>query len=112
VRGDSERLAQVVDNLIGNALGHGAPPVIATARRVGSDIEIAVSDAGPGVQAEMSERLFERFSTGRAAGGTGLGLYIVRQLARAHGGDATYRRPKESEPGAFVVLLPDSPPNA
>ncbi len=112
VQGDGERLAQVVDNLIGNALGHGVPPVIATARRVGSDIEIAVSDAGPGVQPEMSERLFERFSTGRAAGGTGLGLYIVRQLARAHGGDATYRRPNGSEPGAFVVLLPDSPPNA
>ncbi|MEP9364030.1 PAS domain S-box protein [Nocardioides sp. CN2-186] len=112
VQGDGQRLAQIVDNLVSNALAHGVPPVVASARRIGDEIEVAVSDAGPGVQPEMSERLFERFSTGRAAGGTGLGLYIVRQLARAHGGDATYRRPEGSEPGAFVVLLPHSPPNA
>ncbi|MFC6343396.1 ATP-binding protein, partial [Nocardioides hankookensis] len=51
-------------------------------------------------------RLFERFATGRSAGGTGLGLYIVRELAREHGGDATYRPPTGDGPGAFEIRLP------
>ncbi len=46
----------------------------------------------------MRGRLFERFATGQTRGGTGLGLYIVRQLARAHDGDATYR-PARAGPG-------------
>jgi len=50
--------------------------------------------------------LFERFSTGQAKGGTGLGLFIVRQLVRAHGGDAFYRAPEGEVSGAFVVRLP------
>ena len=112
VSGDAERLAQVVDNLVANALRHGTPPVTATARRVDAGIEVAVSDAGPGVPAEMIERLFERFSTGRATGGTGLGLFIVRQLVREHGGEASYRPPTPSTPGAFVVTLPEDRPSA
>jgi signal transduction histidine kinase len=54
----------------------------------------------------MQDRLFEKFSTGRTAGGTGLGLFIVRQLARAHGGDAWYRPPEGSAGGAFIIRLP------
>lgn len=106
VPGDAGRLAQAVDNLIGNALRHGVPPARVTARAVGDMVEIEVSDSGSGVSAEMRDRLFERFATGRAGGGTGLGLYIVRQLARSHRGDATYRPGEGGTSGAFVITLP------
>ncbi|WP_082574680.1 MULTISPECIES: PAS domain S-box protein [unclassified Nocardioides] len=106
VDGDVGRLGQAVDNLITNALSHGAPPVAVSARADGADVVVTVLDAGPGVSAEMRERLFERFATGRTAGGTGLGLYIVRELAREHGGDATYRAPVGAEPGGFEIRIP------
>ena len=90
----------MLDNLISNAVQHGQPPV-----RIGASVreglvEIAVQDAGAGVPPEARRRLFERFGT--TTGGTGLGLYIVRELARAHGGDAAYR---ETD-AAFVLILP------
>ena len=53
-------------------------------------VEIRVTDQGPGVSSAMQPRLFDRFATGRHTGGTGLGLFIVRELARAQGGDAFY----------------------
>jgi signal transduction histidine kinase len=108
VQGDRDRLAQAVDNLVGNAVRHGVPPVVVAARGIGEHVEIAVRDAGPGVSEDMQGRLFGRFSTGRSGGGTGLGLYIVRLLARSHGGDATYRPPAggEADSGAFVIVLP------
>jgi PAS domain S-box-containing protein len=114
VRADAGRLAQIVDNLVGNALRHGIPPVRVAVRRVGDAVEIGVADAGGGVPEGMRERLFERFATGRSRGGTGLGLYIVRQLARSHEGDATYRPPLpgQSGGGEFVVSLPLTGPTA
>ena len=107
VRGDRDRLAQAVDNLIANALRHGAPPVRVSARAGEGDgraVEVVVRDAGPGVAEEMRDRLFSRFATGRGGGGTGLGLYIVRQLARSHDGDAAYV--PDAEGGSFVISLP------
>jgi PAS domain S-box-containing protein len=109
VEGDRDRLAQAVDNLIGNALRHGVPPVRVTARGAGPDVEIEVADTGPGIAEGMRPRLFDRFATGRTRGGTGLGLYIVRQLARSHDGEATYRPPTEGRGGAFVLTLPRAP---
>ena len=108
VLADFDRLAQALDNLVGNALRHGAPPVRIVVRAVGDTVEITVRDAGDGVPEEMRERLFDRFATGQVRGGTGLGLYIVRQLARAHDGDATYRPPDPAsgEVGGFVLTLP------
>ncbi|WP_395692928.1 PAS domain S-box protein [Nocardioides sp.] len=109
VQADPDRLAQAVDNLVGNALRHGAPPVCVAVRRAGEHtVEIAVSDAGDGVPKDMQGRLFDRFATGRSRGGTGLGLYIVRQLARSHDGDAIYRPSGSAGPasGEFVVSLP------
>jgi signal transduction histidine kinase len=104
--GDAGRLGQVVDNLVLNALLHGTAPVRVAVRPEGGDVVVTVEDSGAGIPPEMQERLFERFATGRARGGTGLGLFIVRQLARAHGGDASYR-PRDGElRGAFVVRLP------
>ncbi|HEU4812220.1 MAG TPA: PAS domain S-box protein [Nocardioides sp.] len=104
---DRDRLAQVVENLLGNALRHGASPVHVGARLTEPDtVEIRVRDSGGGVAAAFRPRLFGRFATG-ATGGTGLGLFIVRELARAQGGDATYEPgPPEGPTGEFVVRLP------
>ena len=115
VLADPDRLAQAVDNLVGNALRHGAPPVrVAVRRGRPGTVEIAVSDDGDGVPEEMRERLFDRFATGRSRGGTGLGLYIVRQLARAHDGEAAYWPPEAGgvASGQFVVTLPSAPETA
>jgi PAS domain S-box-containing protein len=101
VRADPVRLAQIVDNLVLNAVRHGRPPVRIRARWTDENAEIVVQDDGGGVSEELQKRLFERFATG-SHHGTGLGLFVVRELARAHGGDATYR-PVD---GAFVVTLP------
>lgn len=88
---DPERVAQIVNNLVSNALQHGAPPVELSVSDDGEHVVVAVADAGPGVPADRIHQLFERFSPlARRSGGNGLGLFIVRELARAHGGDASY----------------------
>ena len=107
VDGDRDRLAQAVDNLLANAVRHGVPPVTLAVEADPTTVRIRVSDNGEGVTPAMQERLFERFATPSSRGGTGLGLFIVRELARAHGGDAYYELPSAAAPaGAFVVSLP------
>jgi PAS domain S-box-containing protein len=101
VRADPVRLSQIIDNLVLNAVRHGQPPVRIVARSTNGNAEVLVHDEGAGVSEDVQERLFERFATG-SRHGTGLGLFLVRELARAHGGDATYR-PSD---GTFVVTLP------
>ena len=98
---DPDRFAQMVENLLDNALRHGAAPVAVEARTNQVTVDIVVSDSGDGVTDSIRGRLFERFATS-SEGGTGLGLYIVRALARAHGGDANYL----AEDGTFVITLP------
>jgi PAS domain S-box-containing protein len=108
VLADRDRLAQALENLLGNAVRHGAPPVhvAVTATEAGA-LDIRVRDSGPGVAAAVQPRLFSRFATGLASGGTGLGLFIVRELARAQGGDARYEPgPPGSPAGEFVIRLP------
>jgi two-component system OmpR family sensor kinase len=122
VLGDEARLRQVVVNLVGNALVHtpegtrvvvgvdarpqdGDPPATLQQWAV-----LEVADEGPGLSAEESERVFERFyradpARSRSRGGTGLGLSIVAAVVAAHGG----RVDVESTPGAgsrFRVWLP------
>ena len=88
VRGQSQKLRQVVFNLIKNAVeaaGRGGRVQV----RVGAgtaSVEVAVADSGPGIRENARSRLFEPFFTTKAAG-TGLGLAISRAIARAHGGD-------------------------
>jgi signal transduction histidine kinase len=109
VTGDADRLEQLLNNLLDNAIGHTPPGgcVEVSARLKGEMVEVAVGDTGPGIPAEELPRVFERFYTGRAGkgGGIGLGLAISRQIARAHGGDIV----AHSATGAgsvFVVTLP------
>jgi two-component system, OmpR family, sensor kinase len=112
VRGDRDRLRQMVDNLLGNARVHtppGAPVRVRVSRDNGNAL-IEVADSGPGMQADDVDRVFERFyrsdeSRSRESGGVGLGLSIVSAVARAHGGSATAA--SEREAGAtFRITLP------
>jgi signal transduction histidine kinase len=80
---DPDRAAQAVDNLLNNALRHGAPPIALRARAAGGLVELHVTDGGPGFRGS-ADRAFERFS----GEGTGLGLAIVEAIAHAHGGRA------------------------
>lgn len=93
VRGDVDRLTQVLSNLLGNALGHtpaGGTVVLRCGRRA-STAFVEVTDTGPGIPAGEVDRIFERFYRGPQVGtnraGRGIGLTIARSLARAHGGD-------------------------
>ncbi len=107
VMADRDRLAQALDNLLSNALRHGTPPVRVAADADSDWVDIRVSDQGPGVAPAVHPRLFERFATGQHKGGTGLGLFIVRELARAHGGDAFYEPASPGTPsGMFVIRVP------
>ena len=106
VRADWDRLGQVIDNLLANA-DHFAPP--GTAVTVSADLNgdgavVRVIDAGPGVPAELRERIFERFV--RGTGGTGLGLPIVRGLVTAQGGRVWLEEPGPGEGGRFAFSLP------
>jgi two-component system, OmpR family, sensor kinase len=93
VQGDPGRLRQVVDNLLENARVH-TPPGTATRIDVARDngtIVVRVTDEGPGMDADVAERAFERFYRGdparaRSTGGAGLGLSIVAAIVHAHGG--------------------------
>jgi K+-sensing histidine kinase KdpD len=109
VLADWDRLAQILDNLIGNAdraAPAGTPLTIDVALGDGV-VVVGVVDAGPGVPAELRERIFDRFVRGGGgiAPGTGLGLPIVRGLVEAHGGRVWL----EDAPGGgarFAVSLP------
>ncbi len=107
---DPERLAQIVANLIENALKYATAKVeVYAAMQSPTQLAIVVVDDGPGIAADQMARVFERLYTvretpGRAVG-TGLGLAIVRELAAAMGGNAR----AEAAPGGgtrFVVALP------
>jgi two-component system, OmpR family, sensor kinase len=94
VVGDPDRLRQVVDNLLVNALRHtpAGSPIEVTLLQHDGVAEISVVDHGAGIPAEARERVFEPFyradpSRSRATGGQGLGLAIVATIVRAHGGD-------------------------
>jgi len=98
VRGDARLLRRMIRNLLENAKRHGAPPVTVTVNRIGDSVELAVCDGGPGVPEVHRDRIFEPFYAG--ARGAGLGLSIVRQVARRHGGEA------RCVGNCFVVTLP------
>ena len=111
VSGDARLLSRLVRNLMQNALRHGAPPVVVAVSRHGGAVELAVRDHGPGIAEAERERVFEPFyrPSGRSeqAGGWGLGLSLVSQIARRHG--ASVRQETPAGGGArFVVSFPAS----
>src|SRR5579859_1147028 len=89
---DPDRAAQLLSNLLMNAFAYGPPNDLIRVRVRGLDraVEIAVENGGPEIPEAEREALFDPFRRGRASGltrGLGLGLFIVQQIARAHGGD-------------------------
>ena len=97
---DPHAMREIVANLLDNARRHAAGEVQIVIEASGDPVVIRVSDDGAGVPAALQDRIFERFVTLDGHGGSGLGLPIARDLARAHGGDLSY------EDRAFVVRLP------
>ena len=108
VLGDRALLRRMTRNLIENAERHGAPPIEIEVGRQGAQVAITVSDAGAGVAASERERVFSPFFRAhgsQGASGTGLGLTLVRQIARQHGGDALWVG-TPGRPSRIRVLLP------
>jgi len=94
VRGDEQRLLQVFDNLIGNAIKYSPDggDIILQGHVMGDQILIQIRDQGVGLAPDDQAKVFDRFyrvdgTLSRKTQGTGLGLYLARQLVRAHGGD-------------------------
>ncbi len=105
---DAERLAQVVSNLVGNALEHGAPEGPILVRCVGEPERqlLEISNPGAPIPGHLLGTLFDPFRQGLPGrgNGLGLGLFIVRELVEAHGGHVDVRSTQEGT--TFVVVLP------
>ncbi len=108
VRGDPMLLRRMIRNLVENAHLHGKPPIEVTVARQDDRVVLNVLDHGPVIVEDARERLFSAFYRipGRCGTkGSGLGLALVRQIARRHGGDVAYDPERGS---AFIVTLPAS----
>ncbi|WP_437873660.1 sensor histidine kinase [Sorangium sp. So ce363] len=112
VKGDAARLEQVLMNLLVNAFKHanGTPQVEVRLRRAGGGAELDVEDYGPGIPAASLPHVFSSFyqveSAGHSSGGgMGLGLFICREIVRAHGGQI-FVRSTEGKGATFTVRLP------
>jgi signal transduction histidine kinase len=114
VTGDTDRLEQVFNNLLDNALKHtpsGGKVSIITRQPHPNFVEIAVTDTGPGIPGEQLRHVFERFYRADPAAskaGAGLGLAIARQIVLAHGGDITAKS-SLGQGTEFLVRLPVNP---
>jgi signal transduction histidine kinase len=112
VRGDRDRLQQVLTNLLDNAVkfSPAGGQVKVSAFRQDSRVRIEVADRGPGVPREQQRVIFEKFGRGHTAGspgtpGTGLGLFIARSIAEAHGGSLeVWSAPAQG--ATFTLTLP------
>ena len=105
--GDPRLLRRLIRNLLENAARHGRPPVAVTIRQDGAASVLRVEDAGEGVAPEDRERVFVPFA--RIAGderGAGIGLSLVRQIARLHGGEASVADDPSTGRAGFEVRLP------
>jgi signal transduction histidine kinase len=110
VSGARDELHRLVLNLMENALRHTDPGtnVEASVERVDGQVVLSVEDDGPGVPANLHDKVFERFfrGAGDRSGSSGLGLSIVRAVASSHGGNVRLEPPLDGRGARFVVRLP------
>ncbi len=114
VRGDPERLRQILRNLLDNSIKFTPPAgeVVVRVARVADDrARLTVTDTGVGIHPAALRRVFDRFfqedgSATRKAGGLGLGLTLVRELVRLHGGTVTVDSPGENRGTTITIDLP------
>lgn len=113
VSGDSDRMRQIVWNLVSNAIKFtpNQGRVQVRLERAGADVEIIVSDTGAGIDPAFLPYVFDRFRQGdssstRRQGGLGLGLAIVRHLTEIHGGSVRAESEGPGQGATFVVRLP------
>lgn len=104
---DPDKFTQVVTNLVENGVRHGEGTVSVGVRRLGpghefDGVRVVVEDEGEGIAPEMRRRVFTKFWTSGVRGGSGLGLYLVNGLVRAHGGSVTIG---EAEAGGARIEL-------
>lgn len=105
---DADRVAQLLSNLLANALAHGSTeqPVRVSARVVAEQFELTVSNGGDPIPHAVRPRLFQPFNRtviSEVREGLGLGLYIARQIALAHGGDLTMSSTREETRFTFAM---------
>ena len=110
IRGDRERLRQVLANLVENAVKYSpsGEPVEVSATALNGSVVVRVRDRGPGIANEDQSLIFEKFGrarSGKALPGTGLGLFIARSIAEAHGGTLDVRS-APTEGATFTLVLP------
>ena len=112
---DADQLDQVLWALLDNAVKYGGQaPITASITRdeAGHRLQLTIQDRGPGVDDADRERLFGRFERGGAPspdGGSGLGLYVSRELCRAMGGDLVLEPAGNERGAAFTIVLPGEP---
>lgn len=114
IEADSDKIYQVIDNLIGNAIKY-APEggdIRVTAEDEGGTVRLDITDQGLGIPERHRDKIFERFHMvdddvdHKAIKGTGIGLYLVRHLTRAHGGDVWLSWSEVGKGSTFSVRLP------
>ncbi len=104
VQADSDKVMQVLTNVVENAVRHGSGTVRIHVGRWSEDpayVAVAVTDEGEGIPVELRKRVFTKFWTASKGGGSGLGLYIVSGLVKAHGGVVTV----DDRPGGGARVL-------
>jgi two-component system, OmpR family, sensor histidine kinase SenX3 len=114
VRGDAEELRTVITNLLDNAVKYSGPDIrvtVSVAAPAPNAIWVRVQDRGVGIPKKQLKRIFNRFYRVQSRGlkpvkGTGLGLYIVRSIARAHGGRVFAQSEGEGHGATFTLELP------
>lgn len=105
---DADHVLQIVANLVSNATRFGEPPVEVDVRDAGDEIQVVVSDAGPGIAEEEVPALFRRTPGATTSDGFGIGLAVASDLARMQGGRLWYE-PNRPVGARFVLALPKSP---
>ena len=106
VKGDRERIQQVMSNLINNALRFTKEGIITVkSQAIDGIAQISVKDTGSGIDPEVIPRLFQKFVT-KSARGTGLGLYISNSIVQAHGGKMWAENNSDGKGATFTFTLP------